>query len=358
MKDYYAILGVTPDATQDEIRDQYRFLMHTWHPDKYTNPKHKAKAAEKAAEINEAVAILSNENKRADYDFYVYRQNESPEPLWPTDRPTYVTRRLVLAPGISMEMVRVPPGEFLIGSGDGDLHADDNEKPQRWVLLQDFWIGRYDVTNAQFGAFVQTTHYKTTAEREGGIWGGMSEHAGATWLHPQSKDSSISGKDSHPVVQVSWEDAVCFCAWVSLTTGKRVALPTEAQWEKAARGLDGQLYPWGYQAPTSKRLNSFQSINDTTEVGEYSPAGDSPYGAADMAGNVRQWTSSLHKNYPYYPHDGRENQTIPASRILRGGSFLIGARYVAKEVRCAARFSAVQDDYSNDIGFRVVAYNP
>ena len=97
------------------------------------------------------------------------------------------------------------------------------------------------------------------------------------------------GKDHHPVVNVSWEDARSFCQWANQVTGQALCLPTEAEWEKAARGTDGQIYPWGNQPPEDKLCNFGMNILDTTSVGSYSPQGDSPYGCADMAGNVWEW---------------------------------------------------------------------
>ena len=109
---------------------------------------------------------------------------------------------------------------------------------------------------------------------------------GADWQHPKGPNSDLSGKDNHPVVLVSWDDAVAFCAWVKQTTGRQAQLPTEAQWEKAARGEKGLKYPWGDSEPDASKLNYNMNVKDTTAVGTYSPAGDSPYGLADMAGTL------------------------------------------------------------------------
>ena len=261
---------------------------------------------------------------------------------------------LTLTPDITIELVHIPAGEFLMGSADGDIAASDNEKPQHKVMLDEYWIGRYDITNAQFAAFVKATGYKTAAEKEGSgyIWTGSEwkDLTGADWQHPKGPQSNMSGKDKHPVVQVSWEDAMAFCAWVEQVARRKVKLPSEAQWEKAARGADGRLYPWGNGDPDVNILNCNGSVGDTTEVGKYSPVGGSPYRAADMAGNVWQWTSSLYEPYPYNANDGREDQSSRGARVLRGGSFV----FEAGDARSAYRYD--DDPYYRyvDIGFRVV----
>jgi formylglycine-generating enzyme required for sulfatase activity len=233
----------------------------------------------------------------------------------------------------SIELIRIPAGPFLYGSADSNTMADDDEKPQRLVELPEYWIGRYPVTNAQFARFAQAATYKTTAEREGWSWTlrviESYRTEGADWRHPHGPESSISGKDDHPVVQVSWDDAQAFCDWAGL------ALPTEEQWEKAARGSDGRLWPWGDVSPTPQLCNFNRNVGDTTPAGQYSPKGDSPYGCADMAGNVREWTASWY----------RENET----RALRGGAW--GS--VAKLTRAADRNNMDPRLRYNFLGFRV-----
>ncbi|HEY3289081.1 MAG TPA: formylglycine-generating enzyme family protein, partial [Anaerolineae bacterium] len=262
---------------------------------------------------------------------------------------------LPLAPGVQMEMVRVPAGAFLMGSAVTDTTSMPDERPQSRLTLDDYLIDKYDVTNAQFKAFVNATGYKTTAEKVGTgytlVVTQWLEVKGADWLHPYGPGSDINGKDNHPVVLVSWDDAVAYCAWTSQVTGHTVVLPNEAQWEKAARGTAGQLYPWGNREPDDSRLNYNMTVKDTTEVGRYSPIGDSPYAVADMAANVWQWTSSVYMPYPYNPNDGREDQSSSDQRVMRGGGF--GA--VREGVRSARRYARHHDDRFADLGFRVIA---
>ena len=216
---------------------------------------------------------------------------------------TRPTRRIHEKTGI--ELIRIPAGPFLYGSVDSDKMARDNEKPQRTVDLPEYWIGRTPVTNDQFARFVRATGHKTTAEREGSgfAWTGSRWEGvkGADWLHPGGPSTSSSGKGNHPVVQVSWDDAQAFCNWAGL------ALPVEEQWEKAARGADGRVWPWGNEPPAAEHCNFNMNIKDTTPVGKYSPRGDSPYGCADMAGNVWEWTGSWY--------------TEGSTRALRGGAW-------------------------------------
>ena len=148
--------------------------------------------------------------------------------------------------------------------------------------------------------------------------------------------SDVRQKQDHPVTCVTFRDAVAFCAWASEVTGATIRLPTEAEWEKAARGTDGRLYPWGNSAPTQEYCNFAMNLGDTTPVGNY-PKGASPYGVLDMSGNVWEWTSSLFKGYPYDPADGREALHGEGSRTVRGGSFYGHVGFV----RCACRYGNI-----------------
>jgi eukaryotic-like serine/threonine-protein kinase len=263
-----------------------------------------------------------------------------------------------------MIMLYVPAAEFSMGSDDGD----PNELPPHDVALDDFWIDQTEVTNAMFQTFVDSAGYRTDAEKIGvslvyqpgqyipAIDKWKSE-GGANWLHPHGPSTDLDGLENHPVVQVSWNDAYAYCKWA----GAR--LPTEAEWELAARGTDGRAYPWGNRWPDGTLLNFGDSNLDaiwassgvddgykfTAPVGNY-PAGASPYGALDMAGNASEWVNDLYK-YDYYYESTHSNPTGPASgilRVIRGGHW----SFTAEGVRSAARLSG-SPTYSIDYsGFR------
>ncbi|MGB8645838.1 MAG: formylglycine-generating enzyme family protein, partial [Anaerolineae bacterium] len=215
----------------------------------------------------------------------------------------------------------------------------DDESPAHRVYLPDYRIGKYPVTNAQFERFVRATGYQTAAERAG---------ESRSWRQPQGPGSHIHEKRNHPVVRVTWSDAVAYAHWA----GQR--LPTEAEWEKAARGADGRIYPWGNEFDASKCNTPGNGIDDTTPVRRYAPQGDSPYGVSDMAGNVWEWCSSLYKPYPYQANDGREDSEAGGARVVRSGSFA----YDLSNARCAHRNRADPDALYSDIGFRIATSVP
>ena len=238
-----------------------------------------------------------------------------------------------------------------------------DETPSHRVFLDPFYIDTYEVTNARFQQFVQATGYRTQAEREGGgkirtgakTWAQVPD---ANWRAPRGQGSSIAGLEAHPVVQVSWHDAKAYCAWA----GKR--LPTEAEWEKAARGTDGRLYPWGNQSDGSRvnfcdRNCPFEwkddSVDDgygsTAPVGSYE-AGRSPYGTYDMAGNVWEWVADRY-DAGYYQRSPARNPPGPSSGAqvgLRGGSWL----YDALAFRTTVRSGVPPDRRNDNIGLRCV----
>jgi formylglycine-generating enzyme required for sulfatase activity len=222
------------------------------------------------------------------------------------------------------EMILIPAGEFLMGSDpERDKEAKDREQPQHRLYLPDYYIAKTPVTNSQFAAFVNVFFRDQREARERG--------------------RPPSGRGDHPAVYVSWEDAVAYCNWLAGVTRAPYRLPSEAEWEKAARGTDGRIYPWGDQKPDESRCNFGNSVGDTTPVGRYSPQGDSPYGCVDMAGNTWEWTLSLwgrHAlrsdfDYPYGPGDGREDTRADA-KVLRG---VRGGAYYNEQdfLRCAYR---------------------
>jgi formylglycine-generating enzyme required for sulfatase activity len=238
------------------------------------------------------------------------------------------------------ELILIPAGGFLMGSDpEKDRFAQDEEQPQHSLYLPDYYLAKTPVTNTQYAAFVEATDYRPPSYWEGG--------------------KPPKGKEDHPVVKVSWHDAVAYCDWLARVTGKAYRLPSEAEWEKGARGTDGRIYPWGNEWD-SKRCNSKEGgPRDTTPVGAY-PQGASPSGLRDMAGNVQEWTRSLWGKglkswfrpdfmYPYNPEDGREDLQVKGARVLRGGSFFSGEG----GVRCASRFWYSPGGGDYDVGFRI-----
>ncbi len=236
--------------------------------------------------------------------------------------------------------VFVPRGKFVMGSEDDNRLASDSEKPQHTVEIPyDYWIARFPVTNDQFAEFFEATLFKTTAEKKGGWSPDKSEYAeGFDWRHPLGPKSSLKDKGDHPVVQISWYDAMEYCKWLNEKLRAEIGdleirLPTEAEWEKAARGQYGNEWPWGNEFDPAKCNSSEGGKTGTTPVGAYSPQGDSPYGAADMVGNVWEWCHSLYEPYPYKADDGRENKSESGPRVVRGGSFLSNRRYARAACR-------------------------
>jgi serine/threonine-protein kinase len=247
------------------------------------------------------------------------------------------------------EMVYVPAGEFVMGSEE----LGDDERPAHQVYLDDFWMDRYEVTNELFARFVAATGYETEAEEDGRGWiwmaSGWEEVEGANWRHPRGPDSSIESKMDHPVVLVSWNDADAYCRWA----GKH--LPSEAQWEKAARGPStgsgrGRRYAWGDEFDSAKANTKESERGDTAPVGSFSPQGDSPYGASDMTGNVWEWVTDWYDS-DYYNHAPSVNPPGPTTgtdKILRGGSWSFDQAYAQTPFRYN-----IKPDYTYDFaGFR------
>ncbi|MDO8970763.1 MAG: bifunctional serine/threonine-protein kinase/formylglycine-generating enzyme family protein [Saprospiraceae bacterium] len=259
--------------------------------------------------------------------------NEVLEILTPQSRPvasapiSAVQKKTLQLPyGIKMHLVKVPAGDFLMGNNETDSSENGTDYPQHKVYLPDYWIGRYPVSITQFAAFVRLTGYVTTAEKagEGTIHddNGFLKVSGATWISPYGTNRVIYLDSNRPVTMISWEDAQVFCAWLSEMTGAQCRLPTEAEWEKAARGTDGRIWPWGNQPPQRNQCNFNGGVGEITPSDFYSPMGDSSFGCADMMGNIWEWTSSIFKPYPYRADDGRENLAIFSNRVLRGGSLI------------------------------------
>jgi formylglycine-generating enzyme required for sulfatase activity len=251
--------------------------------------------------------------------------------------------------GATLELIQIPEGVFLMGSSDNDPDADRDEKPQHRLHLPTYYIGKTPVTNAQFRPFLEGDGYTNRAYWSDNGWEWRTKLKRTQPYHWNDKKWNGAAQ---PVVGVSWYEAAAYCRWLSAQTGDNYCLPSEAEWEKAARGTDGRIYPWGNQAPDKTRANFGKAVGRTTPVGIY-PAGASPYGVLDMAENVWEWTRSEYQDYPYNPDDGREEGSDPAGKVftLRGGSWYTDRTYV----RCAARYW-YDPYYGVDVisGFRVL----
>jgi formylglycine-generating enzyme required for sulfatase activity len=246
----------------------------------------------------------------------------------------------------AMELFPVAAGEFWMGNSEGEDWAREYARPlHRCALPYPYRIARFPVTVSQFRCFVS----------ESG--------------HRPADPGGLQGLDNWPVTRVSWYDARAFCEWLTRTWRERgilepgweIRLPSEAEWERAARGdADDRIYPWG-DDPDPDRANCAETgIGEVSAVGCF-PGGASPYGCEEMSGNVWEWTLSLWGPasaepsflYPYDPADGREDPNAPPEvfRVLRGGPYLVGTRHV----RCAYRGRAQAGGWNEFIGFRVVA---
>jgi formylglycine-generating enzyme required for sulfatase activity len=227
--------------------------------------------------------------------------------------------------------IEIPAGEFRMGSDQKkDKEAYKDEVPSHRVRFSPYAIARYPVTVAQYECFVQETGYALEDD-----WNRYNKYG------------------NHPVVAVSWEDAKAYCHWLAEKIAKPVELPSEAQWEMAARGTDGRIYPWGDEAADPNRLNYSQTgLGETSPVGVF-PMGTSCHGAMDMAGNVYEWVEDdWHDNYKGAPGDGRAWVDDPrgSGRVIRGG----GWGGSAGDCRSACRIRYEPGGRAFALGFRLV----
>jgi len=248
------------------------------------------------------------------------------------------------------EQIYIPAGEFIMGTKDTDAqHTLDNgvaypEVPMHTLYLDGYWIDKYEVTNARYALCV------------------ADGSCTAPWVNFSNTRQEYYGNPefhNYPVIMVDWWQANTFCKWAG------GHLPSEAEWEKAARGTDGRRYPWGNEAITSDKAN-FCDVNctrghanpafddgyaDTAPVGSF-PNGASPYGLMDMAGNVWEWTRSIPSPYPYDPNDGREAED-GYQYIWRGGPWSNGIWWI----RATLRYKSVPKYWYENLGFRCAASN-
>lgn len=216
-----------------------------------------------------------------------------------------------------------------MGSFDNQGYSD--ERPQHWVTVSDFWIDRFEVTNGDYKKCVAARVCAPPHHENG-----QPQVDSATQPHYYT-DPDLS---QFPVIFVGWHDARNYCEWLGMR------LPTEAEWEWAAKGAMMLLYPWGKEPPSPSLANYGRYEGDTTQVGSYEPSTHQIY---DLAGNVWEWTSSLFWPYPYSPDDGREDPETDGLRVLRGGSWRDGP----DSLRTTNRDAGTEPDSPLDnVGFR------
>lgn len=196
-------------------------------------------------------------------------------------------------------------GEFVMGCEESDHREEsDKESPQHCNYVSTFEIARYPITNLQYQMFINDGGYTDK-------WRDCWSQLGWEWRtqenlvcrDPYGGDFDLSNR---PLVGASWYEATAFCNWLTVELGRTIRLPTEMEWEKAARGVDGRIWPWGDEPPTGEHCNFRSEIGTTSPVGVYIK-GASPYGVLDMAGNTWEWTGSLYRPYPYVVSDGQRN---------------------------------------------------
>jgi formylglycine-generating enzyme required for sulfatase activity len=412
---HYDILDLPTTASSEQVRAMYRILVQLFHPDRlqHANAPVREYAEERLKKINMAYSVLSDPLKRSKYDheqdivsaeprpkgrkrkarfaddpepMYAYNANYSDEEVeeWmqaEMERRRYydaqyearqardaeVERRraaeermrraaaanlprvemldanqliLQLAPDQTITLLHIPDGDFIMGSDPArDPEARPDEQPQHTLHLTDYFMAKYPVTNYQYQLFKEMT-----VPRKFG-----NESNEGRWQAPP-------GKEAHPVVNISWDDATAFCMWLSQETGVIFRLPTEAEWEKAARGSGNtRIYPWGNKWEKN-RANIDDAFNGTTPVGQFSPAGNSPFEISDMAGNVWEWCADRYSEHEYktrlkktahnpYGPEGGEGV------VVRGGAY----DKSAKHARCSHRNWYYPHNRKRDVGFRLVA---
>ncbi len=279
-------------------------------------------------------------------------------------------------PGNVRGMALIAGGSFRMGSDADEGEPSDGEGPSRLVTLSPFWIDAMAVSNAQFARFVEATGYETAAERAGWsfVFAGLlpdnfpptrgvaeppwwREVRGANWRAPEGQGSSFDGRLDHPVLHVSWHDAAAYCAWA----GKR--LPSEAEWECAARGgLDGERYPWGdeltpggrhrcniWHGQFPRQNTNEDGFDGTAPVDAFEPNG---YGVFNSSGNAWEWCADWFS--PQHSGESLTNPTGPKAgtqRVIRGGSYLCHESYCFR-YRVAARSSNTPASTTGHMGFR------
>jgi formylglycine-generating enzyme required for sulfatase activity len=252
------------------------------------------------------------------------------------------------------DLARIPAGEFLMGSSDAGI----DERPIHPVHVGEFFIGRFPVTNDEYARFIRAAGYSAPVVRElpiiaSGDREAMFREIAASYEWHSAEPPA--GHGNHPVVLIRYDDAMAYCGWLADALGRVVRLPTEAEWEKAARGGgEGQRYPWGPDIDASRGNFLGQSAvkreHGTRSTGTYPPNG---YGLCDMAGNVWEWVADWYETQ-YYAISTARDPLGPAAgtmRIVRGGSWVSDD---VNMLRCAYRHQVPPDTYAYSLGFRIV----
>lgn len=241
---------------------------------------------------------------------------------------------------LTLEWCWIPGGRFKMGS-----KVNDREKPIHEVQVDGFWLARHPVTNGQYRQFIEASGY--TKQRYWTAEGWQTRQTNK-WTEPRYWRETKWNGTQQPVVGVSWYEAKAFCAWAAEATGESIRLPTEAEWEKGSRGINARTYPWGEARPNDElcHFNQDSRKGSTKTVGQFSPQGDSPYGCADMGGNVWDWTADWFLPYPGNNKQG--DHYGKKYRVVRGGSW----NDRRNGMRCAFRFWLVPVNGLNDVGFR------
>ena len=241
---------------------------------------------------------------------------------------------------VEPQMINISAGKFLMGSSPKQVEQAirngankfwvEWEQPQVEVELSRYSIGKYPITNYEYSIFIKDTAHKPPR--------GWNE------------DQYPPEKGDHPVVNVSWDDAIAYCSWLSKLTGKNYSLPTEAQWEKAARGTNGNIWPWGNEFSSNRANTKELNIGTTTSVGKFSPHGDSSYGCSDMSGNVWEWCSDKWQ-YDSSSKISKSSHVSPQENnfMVRGGSY----NRSSWEARCATHRANKATLVGEAKGFRV-----
>jgi formylglycine-generating enzyme required for sulfatase activity len=262
--------------------------------------------------------------------------------------------RATMSSPIAPNLARIPAGDFLMGAAD----AEEDERPVHRVYVSEFFIGRFPVTHDDYARFIRATGHPAPALRELPLVARGDREADFRELaapYVWTNDAPPPGQAGHPVVLVSYADANAYCQWLSTTIERRVRLPTEAEWEKAARGgVEGVKYPWGNEIDATRANYLTEAAakrqRGTRPAGIFAP---NAYGLYDMSGNVWQWVADWYSS-EYYglgePRDPR-GPVGGSLRIVRGGAWV---NHDVSMLRCAYRHKVPPDTYAYSVGFRIV----